>query len=68
MKERRMPSTHRTADCARRTSFFSASARSVWASLREDFDEAELLLVIGTSLEVHPFASLIDLGTMPPAY
>ena len=36
-----------------------------WASLREDFDEAELLLVIGTSLEVHPFASLIDLGTMP---
>ena len=38
-----------------------------WASLREDFDEAELLLVIGTSLEVHPFASLIDLGTMPRA-
>ena len=36
-----------------------------WASLREDFDAAELLLVIGTSLEVHPFASLIDLGTMP---
>lgn len=38
-----------------------------WATLNEDFDDAELLLVVGTSLEVHPFASLIDLGAMPRA-
>ena len=36
-------------------------------TLKPDFDAAELLLVVGTSLEVHPFASLVDLGAMPRA-
>ena len=45
--------------------FFDGLPDRFWASLGEDFDAAELMLVIGTSLEVHPFASLIDLGTMP---
>lgn len=36
-----------------------------WATLEPDFARADLLVVVGTSLEVHPFASLVDLGGMP---
>ena len=38
-----------------------------WETLNPDFESCDLLLVIGTSLEVHPFASLIDIGSMPRA-
>ena len=38
-----------------------------WQTLNPDFESCDLLLVIGTSLEVHPFASLIDIGSMPRA-
>ena len=41
--------------------FFGESLPSRFYSLlAQDFEECDLLLVLGTSLQVHPFASLID--------
>ncbi|KAG2219821.1 hypothetical protein INT45_006264 [Circinella minor] len=40
--------------------FFGESLPNRFFENLDDFDEAELLIVIGTSLKVQPFASLID--------
>ncbi|KAI8890086.1 NAD-dependent deacetylase sirtuin-2, partial [Backusella circina FSU 941] len=40
--------------------FFGESLPERFHASLDDFDEAELLVVIGTSLQVHPFAGLID--------
>ncbi|KAJ8653592.1 hypothetical protein O0I10_010742 [Lichtheimia ornata] len=40
--------------------FFGENLPSRFFDLLDDFDEADLLIIIGTSLQVQPFASLID--------
>jgi NAD-dependent deacetylase sirtuin 2 len=42
--------------------FGEALPKRFFETLEEDFHNADLLLVVGTSLAVQPFASLVDLG------